>query len=275
MKFGFRIPSVKKRIAARTSPKRMIRHNLGLKAPKGFGWLTNPKKALYNRIYNRTSVGCGTLLLPIVFAILLSAIFVVAAAGQTVSLSQAADLKGIPSFDGKTIGTLENGTTVEVIEQRGNWILVQSPETVGWLYVFFVKQNSTVTWPVKAEPVFERDGLRNSRLVQSLSATSGQSSSSSSASSAVAQDRPPTISPRATAKCKDGTYSYVVEVEKRCVDNGGIEINMDRQDDARSTGTARPSSSSPGGPVKVDGYYRKDGTYVRPHTRRTPRSRRP
>jgi len=40
MKFGFRIPSLTKRIAARTSIKRIIRHNLGFKAPKGFGILT-------------------------------------------------------------------------------------------------------------------------------------------------------------------------------------------------------------------------------------------
>ena len=58
MKFGFRIPSLKKRIAARTSVKRVIRHNLGLKAPKGLGWITDPKKALYNRVYNKTSRGC-------------------------------------------------------------------------------------------------------------------------------------------------------------------------------------------------------------------------
>lgn len=58
MKFGFRIPSIKKRIAARTSVKRVIRHNLGLKAPKGLGWITDPKKALYNRVYNKTSRGC-------------------------------------------------------------------------------------------------------------------------------------------------------------------------------------------------------------------------
>lgn len=55
MKFGMRKPSVKKMISARTSPKRFIRHNLGLKAPKGYGWITNPKKATYNRVYNRTS----------------------------------------------------------------------------------------------------------------------------------------------------------------------------------------------------------------------------
>jgi hypothetical protein len=56
MKFGFRTPSLKKRIAARTSWKRYVRHNLGVKAPRGWGWLTNPKKAAYNRIYNRTTV---------------------------------------------------------------------------------------------------------------------------------------------------------------------------------------------------------------------------
>jgi hypothetical protein len=58
MKFGFRVPSISKRIAARTSVKRIIRHNLGFKAPRGMGWITNPKKALYNRVYNKTSRGC-------------------------------------------------------------------------------------------------------------------------------------------------------------------------------------------------------------------------
>ncbi len=58
MKFGFRTPSLKKRIAARTSLKRVVRHNLGFKAPRGMGWFTDPKKAAYNRVYNRTSKGC-------------------------------------------------------------------------------------------------------------------------------------------------------------------------------------------------------------------------
>lgn len=59
VKFGFRMPSLRKRIAARLSWRRYVRHSLGLKAPRGWGWLTNPKKALYNRIYNRTSAGCA------------------------------------------------------------------------------------------------------------------------------------------------------------------------------------------------------------------------
>ena len=56
MKFGIRTPSLRKRIAARTSVNRLVRNSLGLKAPRGWGWLTNPRKAAYNRIYNRTTI---------------------------------------------------------------------------------------------------------------------------------------------------------------------------------------------------------------------------
>ncbi|OGK62269.1 hypothetical protein A2334_02425 [Candidatus Roizmanbacteria bacterium RIFOXYB2_FULL_38_10] len=62
MKFGIRTPSLKRRIAARTSWKRVVRHSLGLKAPRGMGILTNPKKALYNKVYNKTSVSVDDLL---------------------------------------------------------------------------------------------------------------------------------------------------------------------------------------------------------------------
>jgi len=55
MKFGIRIPSIKKSIAARTSPKRIVKNYLGIKEPKGLGILTNPKKATYNYTYNRTT----------------------------------------------------------------------------------------------------------------------------------------------------------------------------------------------------------------------------
>jgi hypothetical protein len=58
MQFGFRIPNLNKRIAVRTSVRRVIRHNLGIKAPRGMGWITNPKRAMYNKIYNKTSRGC-------------------------------------------------------------------------------------------------------------------------------------------------------------------------------------------------------------------------
>lgn len=45
MRFGFRRPSLRKRIAARTSWRRYVRDSLGLKAPRAWGWLTNPRRA--------------------------------------------------------------------------------------------------------------------------------------------------------------------------------------------------------------------------------------
>lgn len=55
MKLGMRKPSLRKSIAARTSAKRILQAKLGLRAPRGLGWLTDPKKAAYNRVYNRTT----------------------------------------------------------------------------------------------------------------------------------------------------------------------------------------------------------------------------
>ncbi len=72
MKFGFRKPSLNKRIAARTSWKRVVRHSLGIKAPRGYGWLTNPRRAAYNRVYNRTTVGCAPVLLLVISTVLLT-----------------------------------------------------------------------------------------------------------------------------------------------------------------------------------------------------------
>lgn len=62
MKFGVRKPSLKKMFSARTSPARFVRHSLGLKAPRGWGWLTNPKRAAYNRVYSRTTISFWGLL---------------------------------------------------------------------------------------------------------------------------------------------------------------------------------------------------------------------
>ncbi len=77
MKFGIRIPSISKRIAARTSVKRFISHNLGVKAPRGMGWVTNPQKALYNKVYNKTSRGCLVVLAALVGVPIAMAIWLV------------------------------------------------------------------------------------------------------------------------------------------------------------------------------------------------------
>jgi hypothetical protein len=70
MKFSIRKPSINKRIAARTSWKRVVRHNMGFKAPRGYGWFTNPKRAAYNRVYNRTTFKADGLIILLVAGIL-------------------------------------------------------------------------------------------------------------------------------------------------------------------------------------------------------------
>jgi hypothetical protein len=62
MRFGIRKPSLRKIISARTSVKRVIRHRMGLKAPRGIGIVTSPKKAIYNKVYGRTTIDAGSLL---------------------------------------------------------------------------------------------------------------------------------------------------------------------------------------------------------------------
>ena len=43
-----------------------MKNKLRLRAPRGWGWITNPKKAAYNRVYNRTTRGCLVLVVAMV-----------------------------------------------------------------------------------------------------------------------------------------------------------------------------------------------------------------
>ena len=58
MKFGMRKPSIKKSISVRTTGK--IKRSIKKVIIPGYGkkgtrWIKNPKKAAYNKIYNKTS----------------------------------------------------------------------------------------------------------------------------------------------------------------------------------------------------------------------------
>ena len=65
MKIGLRKPSIKRSIKARTTGrlKREVKWAvLPGYGKKGMGWVKNPKKAAYNKVYNKTSVGLGDVL---------------------------------------------------------------------------------------------------------------------------------------------------------------------------------------------------------------------
>ncbi|HEX8396392.1 MAG TPA: thermonuclease family protein [Pyrinomonadaceae bacterium] len=114
--------------------------------------------------------------------------------------------------------------------------------------------------------------------------SSSHSSPTSREPSTVRSSREPerTNPAGASALCRDGTYSYSANRRGTCSSHGGVAqwlpdapaSSIESDDDNYSSPSySSPSTSSPGGTVQVRGYFRKDGTYVRPHTRRAPRSR--
>ena len=67
MKIGMRTPSLKKSLKARTTSKWKRQAKRALipgYGQKGVGWIKNPKKALYNKVYHKTTFGLSDLLKP-------------------------------------------------------------------------------------------------------------------------------------------------------------------------------------------------------------------
>ena len=65
MKFGMRKPSLKKSFKARTTGKLKRRAKKAINplyGKKGMGLINNPKKALYNKVYRKTTFGVSDLL---------------------------------------------------------------------------------------------------------------------------------------------------------------------------------------------------------------------
>lgn len=65
MKFGIRKLSLKKSFKARTTAKlkRKVKQSINpLYGKKGMGFVKNPKRAIYNAVYHRTTFGIGDVL---------------------------------------------------------------------------------------------------------------------------------------------------------------------------------------------------------------------
>lgn len=60
MKVGMRTPSLKKSVKAQTTGKvkRAVKKSVSPGyGQKGVGWIKDPKKAAYNKVYNKTTLG--------------------------------------------------------------------------------------------------------------------------------------------------------------------------------------------------------------------------
>nr|DAX61784.1 MAG TPA: cell division protein [Caudoviricetes sp.] len=67
MKIGMRKPSLTKSLKARTTSKWKRQAKKAIipgYGKKGVGWIKNPKKAMYNKVYHKTTFGLSDLLKP-------------------------------------------------------------------------------------------------------------------------------------------------------------------------------------------------------------------
>ena len=74
MKYGMRTPNVNKRISARTTGKITRTMNKAvnpLYGKKGMGFINNPSKAVYNKVYSKTTTSVDNIINGIFGAILI------------------------------------------------------------------------------------------------------------------------------------------------------------------------------------------------------------
>ncbi len=304
MKFGFRTPSLKKRIAARTSWKRIVRHSMGLKAPRGYGWLTNPKKAAYNRIYSRVTAD------PIKVAASLMENNAPRRKGRSNPPPNSYADNGFPdNFDDdfenvkpakrRRSSSNEPPTRWGLVFVLGFWI----PAMFMWLFSIW----NAVTAPAentadRAAQVAKEEAAAKLKLLASKEAAEYANKRIQSYDKAASASKPATITfEEAEAQIKAVRAAQGEDVSNYSSNNAATQPSGTQgygynqpsgssytppssyADPATSyTYTSPPSyaysntediytpSRRPGKDIAVRGYYNKHGTYVAPHTRSAP-----
>jgi hypothetical protein len=198
-------------------------------------------------------------------------------------IPENANLRGTPSVSGKVVETIPQNLVVEVLQQRGAWFLVQTTDYAGWVHGNSLRLIGTLQTVTLLSP--PSMPAKPSGPVPVYSGTEPTPATTVPLSSTLS-----TPSGRILKGiCGDGTRIYVEDRFTACAQHGYLKTWLDEAEpiyNAR-TGTsavestdvsAEPSGSSTSPPsssgtVHVNGYYRKDGTYVRPYTRSAPRRR--
>ena len=86
MKYGMRTPNINKRISARTTGKITRTMNKAvnpLYGKKGMGFINDPSKAIYNKVYNKTTISVdkiinGIFSATVTLIVIFIAIFIIA-----------------------------------------------------------------------------------------------------------------------------------------------------------------------------------------------------
>ncbi len=203
--------------------------------------------------------------IPTVLFLILICIYT--ASSQTAAvISGNANLRGTPRQSGRVVTLLPNGTEVEILRQQDAWFLVQSPDFVGWIHGNTIQITERVQ-----SPVIEKNYSAPAPLKTEVSevtiverATPIETEQRPVLTQSINVTQTPVVAHTATGRCEDGSLTYATDRQGACSGHGGLAYWY-----ADPTHTAPQPST--GGPIQVKGYFRKDGTYVRPHTRRRPR----
>jgi hypothetical protein len=180
-------------------------------------------------------------------------------------------LYGTPSTAGLTLETLPRGFEIFVFRSEGIWALVQAGDYAGWIrsdaIVLVVDRASANVPPeIGIETNLAPVVPYRTEPTRDVAGTSVLNDPARSTTTDAQAAQAPTETPTATGLCKDGTETFAETKQGACSDHGGVGTWY-----ADDPERALPATNS-GGSVQVRGYYRKDGTYVRPHTRSAPSS---
>lgn len=81
-------------------------------------------------------------------------IFSLAIFGQDASvIAENANLRGTPNQSGKVVDTLPQGASLQVIQQKGAWFLVQTSDYVGWIHGDTIKYTSSASTAPLMQPI--------------------------------------------------------------------------------------------------------------------------
>ncbi len=80
-------------------------------------------------------------------------------------IAENANLRGSPTASGELVGLVQEGETFRLIEVRGAWYLVETPEYVGWIHGNNIKLGSKGT-EVTSAPTYKRKAVPKSAANQ-------------------------------------------------------------------------------------------------------------
>jgi hypothetical protein len=176
-------------------------------------------------------------------------------------ISEKANLRGTPSASGAVVEQVAKDEVFELIKSNGAWYLVQTPRFVGWINGNTIKLNFDIQ---ASEPAVSKE------------VPTRVDSESASRPSVIEPTTPASITTTQTVTADNPTDPqriYITGERGGCyyINSNGNKTYVDRSLCGEPPLQTTPAPSTSGGEVQVRGYYRKDGTYVRPYTRSRPR----